>query len=273
MPRNVATPEQSARAQAEIGIKGKGFGDMGGENRIAGVRPLRKSDKRLLDSGEPEIYIYNVSPIFEWGAKSGGKSIGSILKRKAGAKVSEPLVIPGVMIRDFDAGNRYRQTYTELGKDIAEDVLGCSKEMPGLPQNDLTLRGCFYIIGKKFEELPQREQETILVEANARHEEKCRQMVLEADSFADSEVQRRWISEPYRLCAIFLAEEYGDKSMYERRWVSSRGGAQKKAVEECRWCGFEHKPGIVLCPNCKNILDQAKYDAMSKTGQKQQPSV
>jgi hypothetical protein len=274
MPRNVATPQQSAQVQKEVGV-GSGFGEASGirvgneigSNRVAGVRPLRKSDRRLLESGEPSIYIYNVSPIFQWNANSGGRSFGAILKRgPLPAKLSVPLVIPGAIVRDYDAGNRFRNTYTEMGIDIAEDILQCSKEMPGLPQNDLTGYGCFYLIGKSFEELPEPEREKIYSEARAKHEEKCRLRVLEGDQLADSEVTRRWITDVYRLCGIFLAEECGDKTMYDRRWISKRG--KSTPVAECPFCGYEHKSGLARCPNCKEILDQELYDSLKNRAAK-----
>lgn len=269
MPRNVATPEQAAVARAELGVD-KGFGAPKGmrvdneiaSNAVRGVRPLSKADRRVLNSGEPPVFIYNVSPVFQWGANAGGRSYGVIPKRKAGAKISVALEIPGALVRDYDAGNRMRQTYTEIGIDIAEDILSCSKEMPGLPQNDLTNYGCFYLIGERFEDLTEDAQENILREANAKHEEKCRLKVGEADQLADSEVTRRWISEPYRLCAIFLAEECGDKTMYDRRWVTTRGRSSQKVIQECKFCGFEMKRGLIKCPNCKEVLDQDAYDAL-----------
>jgi hypothetical protein len=266
-PKNIGTIEQGERAKTETA-------KILGENAFRGTRPLRKADKRLLERGEPEIYVYNVSTIFQWSPRIQGRGNVIIQKCKPGQKVSEPLVIPGVMIRDYDAGNRNRQAYTEEGIDIAEDILGCSKEMPGLPQNDLTGYGCFYLVGEKFEDLSPTEQEKILSEANAKHDRKCHEKVLEADGLAGSEVTRRWISDPYRLAALHLSQKNayrdGDKSMLTRTWVGGPRSGALTPVSECVWCGYEHKKGLAVCPNCKNILNQELFDKLSKASKKAQ---
>jgi hypothetical protein len=284
MPRAVATPAQTAQAQKEVGVSGKGVfggaaairvGNEIGTNRIAGVRPLKKADRRLLNSGEPSVYIYGVAPFMVGTAKSAGRTYGMLPKRDKdpASKVSKPLEIPGALVRDYDAGNRFRQTYTELGVDIAEDILNCSKEMPGLPRNDLTGWGFFYLIGKLFEDLKEDEQIKILDEAYQKLEEKCRLKVAEADQWADNEITRRWITESYRQAAIWLAEERGDKEIYSRNWVRSRGRTVISKVEECKWCGVENKPGLPVCPNCKNILNQERYDELSAPkGKKSKPA-
>lgn len=277
MPRNVATPEQSARVQSEVGV-GSGFGKAGGNlrvdgeiasNRVAGVRPLRKSDRRLLNAGDPAIYIYNVSPVWQWTRPMIRKGEVVIPRRgKLPAKVSLPLTIPGAVVGDYDAGNRFRQQFVEDGVSVAEDILCCSKEMPGMPQNDLTGYGCFYLVGQKFEELIESEQDAILVEARRKHEEKCREKALEADQLADNDITRRWVTscEMYKLCALFLAEECGDKTMLERRWVSRRG--RTTIVTECKWCGAENKPNLVVCPNCKNVLDEERFEELKNRSPK-----
>jgi hypothetical protein len=243
-------------------MKERGFGKLAGENRVAGVRPLRKADRRMLEeeTGQ-QIFIYNVSPVWQWSRPL--LRHGNVLIPKRGkppAKVSLPLIIPGAVVGSYDAGNRFRQQFVEDGISVAEDILCCSKEMPGLPQNDLTGYGCFYLVGVKFEDLGQGEQDKILFEANTKHEEKCRQKVLEADQLADNEKTRPWITEVYRLCALFLAEERGDKDAANRRWVSKRG--RTSPVEECKWCGTENKIGLVICPNCKNVLDEERYEKL-----------
>lgn len=272
MPRPVvATPEQTARARAEVGSVQPGSTGPMPQNRILGVRGLRKAERRMLEKGGPEIYIYNVSPIWSWKRPIAGRGDVMIPVRKKGDKISQPLVIPNVIVRDYDAGNRTRQMYTEEGQDVAEDILCCSTEMPGMPQNDLTGYGCFYLVGTKFEDLAKDEAEEIFGTADAKHEAKCREWVMNGDQLADNDITRRWITPVFRMCAVFLAER-GDRSMYERRWVSVRGQEHRPKVEECRWCGTENKPGLVLCPNCKNVLDDARFAAMSKKAAKQEPA-
>lgn len=283
MPRNVATPEQSARVTSELG-RGKGFKNPGKEitvgnetvgNSIKGVRPLRKAERRMLERGEPDIYVYNVSGIFKWSPRICGRDTVTIPTCKPGETISQALIIPGAMVRDYDSGNRFRQTYVEEGIDIVQDILGCSKEMPGLPQNDLTKYGCFYVVGVPFDELEKEEQEKLLYEANELHDQKCREKVLEADQWADNDMTRRWITEPYRLAALHLAER-GDKSMLERRWVSKRG--KSAPVVECAFCGWEVKKSVAICPNCKNVLNPALFaELQSQMGkapksQKQPPA-
>jgi hypothetical protein len=263
MPRPVATPQQVARAQAETG--GIKPGQMGGlpENRILGVRGLRKAERKALERGGPEIYIYNVSPVWTWERPVEGRGTVKIPARKPEQVVSEALVLPAIIVRDYDAGNRLRQQYTEEGESIAEDILCCSKEMPGLPQNDLTGYGCFYLVGKRFEELSKTEQDELIADATFKHDQKCMERVLEADQMADSERTRGGVVAIDRRCAVYLASK-GDKSIYERRWVSARGKEHKPKVVECAFCGTENKPNIAICPTCKNVIDQARYDELTK---------
>ena len=244
MPRNVATPEQAQRAKA-------GVQELLDGNSYAGQRPLSKADRRILTMGLPDIYIYNVSPIFPWSPRAAGMGVVSIPVRDKDAKVSEPVKIPGAIIRSYDAGNRKRQSYSEEGLELVKDLLGCSEEMPGLPQNNITRFGVFYIVGKKFEDLSDAEQQQLLDENNAKHNAQCADKVLEADGYAGNDVTARWITNMYRMCAKHLG--------LKRDWLGQYGHTENK-VEECPFCGSEFKRGKPICPNCKNVVNQAALD-------------
>lgn len=246
MPKNVfGAPTIAPKAE-------KGIDALISQGNTRGVRGLSKSERRMLAQGGPDIYIYNVSPIWEWHRPVPGRGEVIVQKCKQGEKVSAPLVVPNIVTRDFDRGSGVRQMYAEEGLDLAQDILGCSEEMPGHPMNNLVGYGCFYIVGKKFEDLPVSEQQRILDEANDKHNQKCREKVLEADQLWSNPVSKGWLTDMYRLCAIHIGEE--------REWVAKRG--RSSPVQECPFCGWEVKRGIAKCTNCREILDKELYEKL-----------
>lgn len=245
MPRNVATPEQAARAKSATT-------EIVNENKFLGTRPLTKMDRRVLQNAPPDVFVYNVSPIWQWNRPVVGRGEVVIQKRKADAVVSDPLEVPGALIRDYDAGNRVRRAYVEEGLDLVEDILCCSSDYPGMPQNNLTHYGVFYLVGKRLEDLPEEKQQEILFEANSKHDAKCREKVLEADQLWSNPQTKSWITDMYRQCALHVNEE--------REWVAKRGKPSRLA--ECPFCGWEHKPGLAKCPNCHEILDKKLYEKL-----------
>jgi hypothetical protein len=220
-------------------------------NKISKVYGLSKSQTMQLRQGGDTIYIYNVSPIFSWTKPVQGRGRVTVPKRDPKAKYSEAVEIPPYVVCEYDKGNRNRAKYLEIGKDIAEDIVGHSPEYPIRPENDLTLYGLFFTIGTKLEDMGEEEREELLNKANLLHENKCREKVLEADSFHDAD-HTSWITEVHRLCAMHVHEE--------REWVARRGKTME--TSECPYCGFEGKKGTVICRNCKEVLDKEGYDKL-----------
>ena len=260
MPRNVATPEQAAAAKSQTDAIQR-------ENSFRNMRPLSKMERRVVSEAKREIYIYNVSPVWEWVDRPvPGRGRITIPRRKPGERAACAVPVPEALIRDYDAGNRNRQQYVLEGIEVVQDVLGCSEDIPGLPQNDLRNYGCFYIVGKRLEDLPEEEQETLLFEAEEKHKRKCFEFTQNADQMWANPISKGWISPPYRLAAMHIAETYPEEKedIYRREWVSIRGRSKPaKKVEECRFCGNENKPNLAVCPNCKNVLDQEQFDRIS----------
>lgn len=253
MPRNVF-------GNAPVADKAKpGLEKTLGEGNFDHVRGLTKTDKRVLNMGLPDIFIYNVSPIWQWNRPVTGRGTVLIPKCKEGQRVSDPLVIPGAIIRDYDAGSGKRQAYTEEGKDIAEDILGCSKEILGMPQNDLTNFGCFFLEGTKLEDLPKEEQEELIRTAQNKHDVKCDEAIMFADQLWANPNTKSWITPMYRFCAAYR----DPKNTAQREWVAKSG--RSSSVTECPFCGYEVRKGLPKCPNCREILDQALYDSLRGT--------
>jgi hypothetical protein len=257
MPRGLFA-DSKGRAAVAPGAA-KGIETILGDNRVAAVQGLSKMDRRIVRAGGPSIFIYNVSTVFDWKRPIQGRSRAFIPKCKAGELVSEALEIPPFVVRDFDKGNRNRSQLPEEGKDIAEDILGCSTEYPGLPVNNLTNYGCFYLVGKRFEELPEKERQKILDEANDKHDNMCRTKVLEGDQL-HSAGHSHWLTEMYRLCALHLQIRF-KRENWARDWVARRGGSTVE-TEDCVFCGYSNKRGVVKCQNCHEILSQEAYDKL-----------
>ena len=226
------------------------------QNTIRGVRGLTRTDKKLMAEGGVTTYLYNVSPIFSWPRQIQGRSSLIIPKRAKDGLVSVAVEIPPYIVRDFDKGNSTRQQMLEDGTVIAEDMLGCSKEYPGLERNNLTNYGCF-MTTKPLQDLPENEQVELLDEANRKHDEMCHQMVLEADGLHGAG-HGAWITEMFRLCALHVKED--------RPWVSKRG--KSAPTSECEFCGYENKRGIAKCSNCKEVIDEELYAALKAKSKK-----
>ena len=106
----------------------------------------------------------------------------------------------------------------------------------------------------------------LIADATFKHDARCLERVLEGDQLHDSGVPGRALTINI-ACAVYLAGK-GDKSMYERRWVMARGREYRPKVVECNFCGAENKPNLAVCPTCKNVIDQARYDALTKKAEK-----
>ena len=225
-------------------------------NAPRGTRGLTRTDRRLLAQGGETYYIYNVSPIWSWSRPIQNKGNVFIPKRGKDEKVSMAAEVPPFLVRDFDKGNGTRQQMLEEGIAITEDILGCSTEYPGLAANNLLNYGCFYTT-TPFEELPEEKQQALLDEANQKHHVMCQEKILEADQLHSAN-HTAWITEMYRLCALFEKED--------RPWVAKRG--KQNPTEECRFCGWENKRGIAKCANCKEIVNQELYDELKKGNKK-----
>lgn len=223
-----------------------------GKNRVNKQR-LSKFERKALQQETDVVYIYNVSPIFKWPRTFQGLGRMLLMPRKENERVSAPLVLNKRIVRHYDKGEGVLAHMIEEPIELGDDFL---RKGNAEDRNDLTNYGCFSLTNNKLEDLPADARERILLEAETKHLNVCRQKVFEADSWASDPVMRRWICEIHRRCALFLHEEKG------RPWVTSRGVEKRPDTKECQFCGYDCKPTAVKCPNCKEIIDAAEYTKM-----------
>ena len=164
----------------------------------------------------------------------------------------------------MDKGDRRRQPYVEYGEDIAESLLGCSKDYPTdlhRPTNNLVNWGCFITYGTPLEGLSAEDRDKVMHEAEVVHDVRCREIVLQADQLFNAHPD--WICETHRLAAL---EVLTDQEIANRPWVTKRSAKNTAPKKECPFCGFENKETAVKCagPTCGEILDYEKYTELKK---------
>ena len=229
-------------------------GHLANINNMKGQRGLTKSDRALLASGGDRVYIYNVSPIFQHVKPMQSYGKVTIPKRAENARYSAPFTVEPHLVRQYDGGDRLIKNMISEGIEVAEDIVGNSKDYPQEPYNNLENYGVFMTVGSPIEELPKDKQEKILLAAENKHLDMCRQKVYQADQL-HSAGKTAYIPEMPRLCALFLGEEE------DHPWVA-RSSKPKRETVECPFCSFAGKPGTPLCSNCKQVIDQEKFDSL-----------
>jgi hypothetical protein len=237
------------------------------------------NNRRLLDISPMErrgadtifmnkYYIYNISPIWNFVRNHLKLNQAPWYFYDETPKVSKPVVIPGAFLRKYDSDADTSKAYIMEGVDVARDFLGLNQQdqpadpTPQARKNALTLYGCFYT-SKPFEELPAEERTNILETSKTAHIAIAREKVFEADAMSDNPKELMCINKFHRAAARFLREEPN------HRWVIAQP-SKPANTEECVFCGYDNKPGVVKCFNCKEVLDQTAYDALKgKNKQKQ----
>ena len=261
MPPKVATPQQAAAAQAAAATMTdvRNPNATGSGNRFQRTRPLTKFERDALRVPVPCVYVYNISPIFKWAKDYPGLGPMTLMPRKEDERVSEPIVLHDRLVRGFDGGNGIRRLMVENPLDIVQDFLCCSPDFPGRPENNFTRYGCFYTEGIPLSEMPKEEQEKILDAAELEHRNRLHEKVGEADALQNTQF-RVCITEVHRKAALYLHRTGDIQELPD--WVQRR--SKLNTTEECRFCGFENRRGIVKCRNCHEVLDQEAYDALKK---------
>lgn len=226
---------------------------------------LTKYQQRQIDEAKP-FYIYNVSTIHEWPKFQGQLGTLVIPKCKSGEEVSTPLRIPGAVARWYDKGLGRKEVFIEDGREIAEDICGCSKEYPAeSSNNNLTNFGVF-ITDRLFEELPKKEQEKILGEAQEKFILKLRELMLEADNYHSAEATKRFVGKIHVAALEAFNEITGSEE--RRPWAMVKGSKQTAVktvpTADCPFCGHPNKAGVPKCANCKDVINKEAYEALKK---------
>lgn len=251
MPRKVTVQEAASQIGAEIGAdfnpNKKGFQKAKPRGGTA-IRPLDALQRKALAQLKQKHYIYNVSPIFHWRRRASNVNF-FIARRPVDKKVSVPCVVLPSADRLVIKGEGVAEHVITLGEDLVKDVLGLF-QTPNKKGYNLAEAGCFYT-AVPLESLPAEERETLIEDAEEAHRQYCSRKVLEADEWWGDPKTRGWIVKKHRDCAHFLNED--------RDWVTRKAPPKAPPTEECVFCGYANKPGVVKCFNCKEILDKKKY--------------
>lgn len=217
-------------------------------------QPLTRFQQKQIAESKP-VYIYNVSTIHRWDKFQGQLGTVVIPKRLEGERVSQPYVVKGVIARWYDKGLGRKEAFLEEGFEVAEDVVGCSKEYPVEAQNNNLENFGVFITREPFEDLPKKEQERLLLAANDKLLSKLRDIVLEADRFwAGPTQQKAWIGDIHRAALNAVNQLEGSKE--DRPWAPIRHTARSV---DCQFCGTSNKPGVAKCANCHEIVDVELY--------------
>jgi len=220
------------------------------KTRFTGLTKLQKD----LTEKAGKVYIYNVSTIHEWVKPQGQLGTVIIQKCEKGKRVSKPYVLNGIINRWYDKGLGRKEIFQESGIEIAEDICCCSKEFPSEnANNNLTNFGVF-ITERPLDELPRKEQDELIEAAREKMLKKLQDMILEADLFHQGGNQK-WVGQIHRDALQAFNEITGAKE--ERPWAPIRYVAQS---EDCKFCGSKVKAGVVVCPTCRNVLDEKEYE-------------
>jgi hypothetical protein len=221
------------------------------KNNRTRMTPLTKLQRELTEKAG-KVYIYNVSPIHEWQKPQGQLGTVIIPKCEKGKRISRPYMLNGIVNRWYDKGLGRKENFQESGLDIAHDICGCSPEFPAdNADNNLVNYGVF-ITEKPFEELPKKEQEEVYEAAHAKMLTKLQDLILRGDLL--HQTNPKWVGQIHRDALQAWNDIMGSKE--ERPWAPIR---HTQTLDDCKFCGTKIKPGIVVCPNCRQVLDDEKF--------------
>jgi hypothetical protein len=86
--------------------------------------------------------------------------------------------------------------------------------------------------------------------------------ILEADNyFMGGAEQRKFVQQTpwFRECLKAFNHITGQKVV--KPWSSIQ---IDDALVACIFCGNQNKPGLALCPNCKQVINKASFDQLQK---------
>ena len=126
--------------------------------------------------------------------------------------------------------------------------------------SNLTNWGIF-ILEERFEKLLVKQQTEIANQAKDKLLATCQVFIQQADQFWDgvpAPMYKGLIGPGHRNCLATYNELTGSK--VQKAWAASV--ASSTSQEECPWCGGSNKPGVAVCFNCKEVLNQELYDRL-----------
>jgi hypothetical protein len=262
---------------------------MAAHNR-SGRRPLNPYEaKQLADGEDHPFYIYNVSPIHTWERRAGKQGTRVIPVRKWDEKVSIPVVVKGCTVSWSKQGPGQEQPLLEGGKEVVEDICGSGPLYDSRSSNsDLTRQGLF-ICEKPFTPeylptsrlirlnkasgtaiqqlrqeflMPISDQNELIQDATGKLLVHLQDRILEADNYyMGGAEQRKFVQSTgwFRECLKAFNHITGQK--VTKPWASIQ---IDDALVACLFCGNQNKPGLALCPNCHQVINQVLYDQLKK---------
>lgn len=235
------------------------------------LRPeqMTRMQRAAQKMGTP-CFIYNVSPIWKWERLVKGHGIFTILPRRKGEQVSVACPVPHSLTTTWDRGDRRAGSYVEDGIEIAESIVGCSKDFPTdirHPWANLTNFGVFITYGEPLAEKDPVEQIDLISAAELKHSARVQEFVELGNQLYEDNAKRTWITDGHRNAAKFCIEVglYLEKDIpWANRSLTTAADreAAKISQQECPVCGTEFKSKACQCPNCKFITNQEQYDAL-----------
>jgi hypothetical protein len=224
--------------------------------------PMTPFERKQVEEGKLRpVYIYNVSPCHEWFVNQGQLGTKHIEKRELSKLVSNPLVIDGVIARQYDKGLGKKGWHLEDGIDIAEDICQSSNKYPAGDRNsNLTNWGVFILNNEEFD---GRSHKHLVQQATDKLIATCQVFIQQASQYHEgipAPIYKGLIGPGHKNCLIAYNAITGSKLEYP--WASS--AVSITSQEDCRFCGGTNKLGVAVCFHCKNVLDKAKYEALLK---------
>ena len=208
---------------------------------------------RGLSPEQRELMGYSVQPVWLHNVGFLPHSRNFIGKGQVTLPGAEAGKVSSFCIKDraafvYDKGDRKQGFIIHTPQEMAEDFLGISQFGDRHPSCNLTFQGCF-MTAMPLDDLPPKEREKLIIDANAKFDEWCQHKVMEADSYWPIPAQRICISEVHRKACLYL-DAKGMLLAKEHPWVG-RSNASAIGITECAYCGSPIKKSVKKCPHCQ----------------------
>ena len=222
-----------------------------GIRRMPNLTPL--TNKQLRDAEMDKVYIFNVSPREHRNIEAGLR-LYTIPGRKKGQRVSDPLVIPGMVygteLKRFSGLHKEYEWVGREGIDIAREIIGISPFRS--PTENLIPLGVFLSMS------PEPSDEEI-EPARALWLERCSQKVADGDALAS--INNGIVDVGGGRTASNIGKDHREaleELGLQRPW----SGVNLRMVQ-CEECGTSNLPTAARCKNqeCRAVFDEAKCRA------------
>lgn len=201
-------------------------------------------------SKEKQVFIFNVGP---WAHTQLMGSFGTIRipACKEGEPFSEPVLIDGIPTEQYPMNEAQMTAMMYDGWTHAHEIIGIGKHLS--PSNALTQYG----VGVSREWPPSEED---LRGAQHALRNKLEDLVNEANlAMAQGP---KIAEETIRPEQHFIAARLLKKTVAECPWMNRSVKMAERIA--CQFCGEPMGAELPKCPNCKEIVNQAAYDAAKR---------